>query len=80
LQQSKQQLREIAENGYDDAKVRSIAALQAQTLTEFTVQKTRIESELFQVLTPDQKAKMDKFLSRHEQRFMNRLNSESAPQ
>ncbi|HZQ22374.1 MAG TPA: Spy/CpxP family protein refolding chaperone [Terriglobales bacterium] len=80
LDQTNQQLRQIAENGYDDAKVRSIAAQQSQTLTELTVQKTRIEAELFQVLTPDQKDKLDKFLSRREQRFMKHMHAGTAPQ
>jgi periplasmic protein CpxP/Spy len=76
FKQSHDQLRQIAESGnFEEAKVRTIAGQQAQTMTELTVQKTRIEAELFQVLTPEQKTKMDKFLSRHEDRFMHMQGS-----
>ena len=71
------QLRQIAESGnFDEAKVGSLAAQQSQTLTELIVQKTRIESELFQVLTPEQKTKAQELMNRHEQRFMKHMHGE----
>jgi Spy/CpxP family protein refolding chaperone len=81
LLQSHQQLRQLAESGaFDEAKVRAIATQQSQTMIELEVQRTRIASELFLVLTPDQKAKMDKFMSRHEQRMMNHLQQGASPE
>src|SRR5207245_11398265 len=75
LRQSHHELRQIAESGnFDEAKVRSLAAQQSQTLTELIVQKTRIESDLFQLLTPEQKTKMQEFMNRHEQRFMKHMH------
>jgi Spy/CpxP family protein refolding chaperone len=77
LRQSHHELRQIAESGnFDEAKVRSLAAQQSQTLTELIVQKTRIESELFQVLTPEQKTKAQELMNRHEQRFMKHMHGE----
>ena len=55
------------------------AAQQAQTMTELTVQKARIHSELIQILTPDQKSKLNKFMERHEQRFMRHAAPEPPP-
>lgn len=81
LSQSNLQLRQIAEAGnVDEAKVRSLAAQQSQTLTELIVQKTRIEAELFQVLTPEQKTKLDAFLAKRQQRFMNHMQPGVSPQ
>jgi len=81
LMQSRQQLRQIAESGaFDEAKVRTLATQQSQTMIELEVQRTRIASELFQVLTPDQKTKMDKFMSRHEQRMMNHVQPAASPE
>jgi len=63
MQQSRQidqQLHQYAEGTYDEAKVRALATQKAQVEAELTVQKTRIHSELFQLLTPDQQAKMKK--------------------
>jgi Spy/CpxP family protein refolding chaperone len=74
--QAEKQLRELAMNGnFDDSKVRDIANQQAQVLTELTVQKTRIESELFQLLTPDQKTKLNHFMDKREQRMSQHLLS-----
>jgi len=69
LHQTHQQLRQYEQGAYDEARVRAVAAQESQTLTELTVQKTRIHSELFQMLTPDQQTKMKEFEARHEARI-----------
>ena len=70
LATSHQQLRQLESAGtFDETKVRAIATQQAQTMTELTVQKARIKSELMQVLTADQKDKMAKFEARRQARF-----------
>jgi protein CpxP len=74
LAQERHQLRQIVESGtFDEAQVRAIASQQAQTMTEMTVQHTRVASELVQILTPEQKAKLSKFLDRHERRFQKHM-------
>ena len=74
------QLRQYAEGTYDEAKVRALAAQKAQLETEMTVQKTRIHNELFQVLTPDQQAKMKEIEARHEARIERHMhNAPPAP-
>jgi Spy/CpxP family protein refolding chaperone len=74
LHQTHQQLRQYEEGAYDEARVRAVAAQESQTVTELTVQKTRIHSELFQMLTPDQQAKMKEFEARHEARMQKRMS------
>lgn len=70
--QSHQQMRQLVmSGGFDEGKVRELASQQAQTMTELTVQRTRLESELFQVLTSEQKTKLTALINQHEQRFMN---------
>jgi Spy/CpxP family protein refolding chaperone len=74
LSDSRKQLRQLETAGaFDEAKVRSVATQQSQTMTELTVQRSRIKSELMQVLTPDQKDKMAKFEARREARFQKRF-------
>ncbi|MBZ5707290.1 MAG: Spy/CpxP family protein refolding chaperone [Acidobacteriia bacterium] len=69
--QSHQAMRQLVQSGtFDEAKAREIATQQAQTMIEMEVQKARIESEMFQVLTPDQKSKMVDFMNRRQERFM----------
>lgn len=70
LAQTRHQLRQFEEGGtFDEAQVRAIAGQQAQTLTELTVQKARIEAELVKILTPEQKAKLTQMMDRREQRL-----------
>ena len=70
LAQTRHQLRQFEEGGtFDEAQVRAIAGQQAQTLTELTVQKARIEAELVKILTPEQKAKLTQMMDRREQRM-----------
>ena len=74
LAQSHQQMRHLEVSGtFDEAKVRAVAAQQAQTMTDLIVEKARAKSEMVQVLTADQKAKLQKMESRHEQRMLNHL-------
>ena len=68
LRQTDEQLRQYEQGAYDEAKVRALAAQKAQAETELTVQKTRIHSELFQLLTPEQQAKMKEFEANREAR------------
>ena len=59
MAQGHQQLQQLVmSSGFDEAKVRELASQQTQTMTELTVQRARVESEMLQVLTPDQKTKL----------------------
>ena len=73
MRQSDQQLHQYEEGAFDEAKVRTIAAQQAQTHVELTVAQTRIHNELFQVLTPDQQAKMKEFEANREARMQKHM-------
>ncbi len=79
LAQSHQQLRQLESAGtFDEAKVRAIATQQAQTMTELTVQKARIKSELMQLLTADQKDKMAKFETRRQARLQKHFEKDQS--
>jgi protein CpxP len=74
MHQSHQAMRQLEESGtFDEAKVRALASQQSQNITELIVQKARSKSELFQILTPDQKAKMAKLEDRHQHMFMKHM-------
>ena len=55
---------------FDENKVRNVASQQTQTMTDLIVEKARIHSQLFQILTPEQKTKMTQLMSKHEHGFM----------
>lgn len=77
-----QQLRQYVEGTYEEAKVQALVSQQAQTLVQIKVQETRIHNELYQLLTPDQQAKMKEFEAKHEERMQKHMQraSENAPQ
>ena len=78
LAQARHQMRQFEEGGnFDEAQVRALAASQSQTITELIVQKARIESEMLQVLTPEQKAKFQAFVDKREARFTKRLQEQT---
>ncbi len=79
LHQTEQQLRQYEQGAYDEAKVRALAAQQSQAQIELTVQKTRIHSELFQILTPEQQAKMKEFEANREARMAKHMKDAPAP-
>jgi protein CpxP len=53
-----QQLKQYEEGAYDEAKVTALVTQQAQTLVQLKVQESRIHSEIYQLLTSDQQAKL----------------------
>jgi Spy/CpxP family protein refolding chaperone len=73
-EQSHQQMLQLIQSGsFDEAKAQSIATQESQTYIQLEVQKARIHSELYQLLTADQKAKLGQFLAKHQQRMQQRL-------
>ncbi len=58
LKAGREELKALRKSGtFDDAKVRSIAKGQADTIIELIVTKERIKSKVFAVLTPEQRTK-----------------------
>jgi len=77
LGESHQQLRQLEESAtFDEAKVRALASQNTQLMTDLIVEKARIKNQLFQILTPEQKAKLAKFEERHATRFKNHMQGE----
>src|SRR5579863_4937889 len=74
MRQTHQALRAYELGTFDEAKVRAIAAQQAQTQVELMVAETRVQNELFQVLTPEQQAKMKEMETRHEARMAKHMH------
>ena len=80
LMQAHRDLNTLDDSGtFDEAKVRSIAAQNTPVLTELLVQKARIHSEIMQVLTADQKAKLASLKAKHEARMKARMASHEPP-
>ena len=58
---------------FDEAKTRSLATQHAQTMIEVEVQHAHVKSEIVQVLTPDQKAKLAQFEAKHQEHMQEHM-------
>ena len=70
LMEGRDQLRTLRKSGqFDEAKVRAVAKGQSDTITELIVEKERMKSMMYAVLTPEQRAKAEqmreKWKARH---------------
>ena len=72
MAKTRYQIAQLALHGpFDESQVRPLASQQTQTMQDLIVQRARIESELIQVLTPDQKTKLSQLLASRQQKLMN---------
>ena len=76
LAATRKQLRDATRSGsFDEAQVRSLATQQAQTLTELIVTRERVKSKVYNVLTPEQRARAEKMRARFESRVREGIES-----
>ena len=78
VHQMHQQLKQYEEGTYDDAKVQALVSQQAQTLVQLKVQESRIHSEIYQLLTPDQQAKLKEIEANREARMQKHMQGTGA--
>jgi Spy/CpxP family protein refolding chaperone len=64
---------------FDETQVRAFAAKQAQIMTDLTVERERTKSQIYAVLTPDQRQKAQAMLQEHQQRRQQRMHKHSQP-
>ena len=76
---NRQQLHESTASGkFDEAQVRSLAAQQAQAMTEMIVEKERVKARIYnEVLTAEQRTRADQLLQRMQGRFHGRFYERS---
>jgi periplasmic protein CpxP/Spy len=69
LSSSRQQHRQLVETApFDESQAQTLATEQAQTIAQLMVERARVESEIYQVLTADQKTKLNQMLDQRDQR------------
>src|SRR5882724_5733295 len=74
------QMRALEENTtFDEAAVRSLATQHAQAITELIVTHARVKSELFSILTTEQRTKATAIMNRHEDRMMHHMHGGEGP-
>jgi protein CpxP len=79
LKANRQKLQELSANGnFDEAQVTAIANSQAAVQAQLIVEKERVKSQTFQILTPEQRAKAEQLKQQRKERFKNRKNRRGA--
>ena len=73
------QLRQYVEGNYDEAKVQALAQQKAQLQTQLTVAETRIHSQMYQLLTPDQQSQFKQMEANRETRMQSHMNRQAPP-
>lgn len=61
-----------ADGNFDEAQVTAIANEQAIIAAQLTVEKQRVKAQMFQILTPEQKAQIAQLKEQMKERFGNR--------
>lgn len=80
--QSHQQMIQLVTSGnFDQAKAAAIAAQESQTHVQLEVEHAKIASQIYALLSSDQKAKVADMIAKHQQRMQEHFqkNGEEAP-
>jgi len=78
--QSHQQMMALVTSGsFDQAKATAIATQEAQTHIQMQVEHAKIASQIYQLLSADQKAKVSDMMAKHQQRMQQHMQNQPAP-
>jgi protein CpxP len=72
--QAHQQMMQLITSGsFDEAKATAIASQEAQTHVQIEVEHAKIGSQIYQLLSSDQKAKVADMMAKHQQRMQEHM-------
>jgi Spy/CpxP family protein refolding chaperone len=77
LRQNEQAQNAAINGAFDEAQARAFASKQAQIMSDLMVEKQRAKSQIYSVLTPDQRQKALQLMQQHEQRRQERMQKKS---
>lgn len=81
LRQNRQQWNSSNSAGaFDEAQARSFANKQAQVMSDLMVERARTKSQIYAVLTPDQRQKAEQLMQEHKQHRQHRQGAPAQPQ
>jgi protein CpxP len=75
-----QMIQLITSGTFEQAKVAAIAAQESQTHMQLEIEHAKMASQIYQLLSSDQKAKVADIIAQHQQRMQQHMqNKEQAP-
>jgi Spy/CpxP family protein refolding chaperone len=70
----------ITSGAFDQSKAAAIAAQESQTHMQLEIEHAKIGSQIYQLLSSDQKTKVADMIAQHQQRMQERMqNKDQAP-
>ncbi len=80
MRQNHQAMKALQASGaFDEAKTRTLATQNAQTMIELQVEHARMQSEIMQILTADQKAKLAQIEANKDARMQEHMKNQTPP-
>ncbi len=80
MRQNHQAMKALEASGpFDEAKTRTLATQNAQTMIELQVEHARMQSEIMQILTADQKAKLAQIEANKAARMQEHMKNQTPP-
>lgn len=76
MKANRQRLAELSAGGtFDQAQVQAVAAQQGSLTAQMIVERESVKSQIFQILTPEQKAKAAELREQRKQRMQERIQN-----
>ena len=80
LRQNEQAQNAATTGDFNEAQARAFAQKQTQIMNDLIVEKQRMKSQIYAVLTPEQRQKALQFMQQREQRHQERMQKKSQQQ
>ena len=80
LHQNQQAQSAAVTGAFDETQARTFAGKQTQIMSDLIVERQRTQSEIYAVLTPDQRAKAQQLLQERQQRRLQHMQKHSQQQ
>lgn len=80
MRQNEQQQNAAINGNFDEAQARAFASKQAQIMSDLIVEKERTKSQIYAVLTPEQRQKAQQLMQERQQKMQQRMQKRSQQQ
>ena len=80
MRQNEQQQNAAINGNFDEAQARAFASKQAQIMSDLIVERQRAKSQIYAVLTPEQRQKAQQLLQERQQKMQQRRQKRSQEQ
>lgn len=80
LRQNEQAQNATVNGNFDEAQARAFASKQTQIMSDLIVEKQRTKSQIYAVLTPEQRQKAQQLMQEHQQKMQERMQKHSQQQ